>query len=105
MLIVLLGTTATESKVNFMEWVDQLVVSVATEHCKVYTTTGIRDHGNFANLTTEQFIIVLARFSMAQTWMLDIVNNGYSCGAFFVMTGGGLDCVTQQGMLMGPFQT
>ena len=52
---LLLGATATDSKSNFIQWVDKVVTSVATEHCKVYLLSGVRDHGNFANLTSEQF--------------------------------------------------
>ena len=40
------GTTAAQSKRNFIEWTDELVSMVCTEHCKIYTVSGERDWGN-----------------------------------------------------------
>ena len=68
---MLLGATATDSKTSFVQWVDDMVMSVATDHCKVYLLSGARDHGNF-----------VAKFSKPKTWIADILCNNYSCGGF-----------------------
>ena len=100
-LVVLLGATAAKSKTFFINWVDNLVASIGTNSCKVYTASGIRDWSNLANLSDRQFVAVLAKFSGLRQWMADIMNNNGSCGAFLVITGGGVGRVSQQGMFIG----
>ena len=84
---MLLGATATDSKSNFIQWVDEMITSVAIERCKVYLLSRVRDHGNFANLT---FTAILAKFSMPKIWISEILHNNYSCGEFVMMTEGEL---------------
>ena len=98
---MLLGATAAKSKTFFINWVDNLVASIGTNSCKVYTASGIRDWSNLANLSDRQFVAVLAKFSGLRQWMADIMNNNGSCGAFLVITGGGVGRVSQQGMFIG----
>ena len=105
LVVVLLGATATQSKTFFIDWVDNLVASIGTNSCKVYTASGVREWGNFANLSDRQFVAVLAKFSGLRQWTADIMNNNGSCGAFLIITGGGVGRVSQQGMFIGPFQT
>lgn len=88
-----------------MNWVDDLVSSVGTERCKVFTLSGVHDWGNFANLTDQQFLKVLSKLSKLQQWTADIINHNYSCGALLAITGGGIGGVSQQGIFLGPFQT
>ena len=97
---MLLGTTPAESKEKFIEWVDDVIVSVATERCKVYLLSGDKDDGNYANLTSEQFMAVLAKFSKPKQWIADIIANHCSCGGFVMMSGGGAGRLSQQGMLL-----
>ena len=76
-LVVLLGATPAESLDKFVEWVDEVVASVATERCQVYMFSGEKDDGNYANLFMEQFLAVLGKFSKPQQWISDIIaNNG-----------------------------
>lgn len=88
-----------------MNWVDNLIASVASENHEVYTLSGVRDKGNFANLSIEEFTKILAKFSKLQQWTADIINHNYSCGAFIIITDGGARRISQQGMFIGPFQT
>ena len=105
LIVVLLGATAADSKANFIKWVDDMVTSVATDRCKVYLLSGVRDHGNFANLSNEEFTTILAKFSKPKTWITEILHNQYTCGGFLIMTGGGAGRMSQQGMFLGPFQS
>ena len=41
-IVVLLGATPAESKDNFIEWVDDVVASIATERCRVSLFRGKR---------------------------------------------------------------
>ena len=84
-IVVLLGATPTESKDNFIEWVDDVVASVATERCRVYLFSGEKDDGNYVNLSTQQFLAVLAKFSKPQQWISDIIANNYSCGGLLII--------------------
>ena len=103
-IVMLLGATPTESKDNFIEWVDDVVASIATERCRVYLFSGEKDDGNYANLSTQQFLAVLAKFSKPQQWISDIIANNYSCGGLLMLSGGGKGRLSQQGMYLGPFQ-
>ena len=80
-----------------------MIISIATEQCKVYTLSGVRDHGNFVNLSLEEFLAVLAKFNKPKAWIGEIITNNHSCGAFLMISGRGR--VSQQGMFLGPFQT
>ena len=72
-----------------MNWVDDLITSVCTDNCNVYTMSGAQDWGNFANLSDIQFMTVLSKFSGLRQWMVDIINNNGSYGALLIITGGG----------------
>ena len=79
------GTTAAKSNGIFLDWVDSLVTSVSSEKCKVYTIPGLRDRGNFKNLSGEEFTEVLTKFSKLEQWAADIYANNLTCGAFLIM--------------------
>ena len=81
------------------------MASVGTDDCKVYTLSGVRDWGNFANLSNEQFLAVLAKFSRLRQWTAEIISNNYSCGALLIIVVGKTGRMRQQGMFLGPFQT
>ena len=102
---MLLGTNAAQSKRFFMDWVNSIVASIGTDSCKVHTASGMRDWGNFANLSDKQFMAVLKRFSGLRQWTADIINMNGSCGAFLIIMGRGVGRVSQEGMFLGPFQT
>lgn len=102
---MLLGADAAQSKANFMNWVDQVITSVCPESCKVYTFSGVRDHGNFKNLSSEEFTKVLAKLSGLEQWAMELYTGNLSCGAFIMLTGGGRGRISQQGMRLGPFRT
>lgn len=105
LIVVLLGTTASESKTNLLEWMDKIISSVATEKCMPKTLSGLRDHGSYVNLTIEEYLQVLAKLSKPKAWIADIIRNNTSCGAFITVSGGGRGKMSQQGMYLGPFQT
>ena len=102
---MLLGATAAQSKANFIAWVDDLVASVAIKDCKVYALSGARQHGSFTNLSSQEFLKIIAKFTKLQTWTGAIISNSYSCGSFVAITDGGRGRVSHQGMYIGPFQT
>ena len=101
----MLGTTAAQSKRNFIEWTDELVSMVCTEHCKIYTVSGERDWSTFSNLSEVEFAKILGKISKVQRWTKDIVSNNFSCGAFIMIMGTGRGSVSFEGMFIGPFQT
>ena len=100
-----LGRTAAHSKKLFIEWVDNMVCNIASERCKVYTLSRQRDHGNFANISNEDYQKIIASFSKLKRWIGNIMSNDYSCGAFIAITGGWCGRVTEQGIFIGLFQT
>ena len=104
-IVVLLGSTAAESKNKFMNWVDDLITSVAGEGCKVYSYTGVRQQGTFTNLSSTEFAKVVAKITGLHQWTAQCIQNGYSCGTFMMIVPGGRGNVTHQAMCIGPFQT
>ena len=72
---MLLGTTAAISKTNFIDWVDNLISSVATEECKAYTVTGVRQSGLFTGLSSRELMKVMAKLSNLKKWTQDIMAN------------------------------
>ena len=102
---MLLGATAAESKINFMDWMDNLVSSVAGEESKLYTLSGERQHGTFVNLSNSEFAKVIAKLTKLRIWSSAIVARSYTCGAFFMIMQGGRGDVSHQGIFIGPFQT
>lgn len=103
----MLGATAAQSKSNFIDWVDNLISSVATEDCKVYALSGARQYGSFTNLSSLKLLKVMAKFTKLQAWTADILNNSYSCGCFVVtiVIEEARGRVSHQGIFVGPFQT
>ena len=101
---MLLETTAAECKINFMDWMDNLNTSVASEDYKLYTLSGEREHGTFVNLSNKEFAKIVAKFIKLRIWASNIVANSYTCGAFS-WTYWGKGEVSYQGMFIGPYQT
>ena len=104
-IVVLLGRTAAESKTNFMNWVDDLVASVAGEQSKVYSYHGIRQQGTFTNLKGTEYGKIAAKLGGLGLWTAECINNGYSCGTFIMIIPGGRGYITHQPMCIGPFQS
>ena len=75
---MLLGTTAAESKANFMDWMDNLVALVSSEKAKLYTLSGEREHGTFVNLSNSEFAKVLAKLTKLRIWSSAIVASSYT---------------------------
>ena len=59
----MLGTTAAESKQNFMEWMDNLIMSLASEQSKLYTLSDERKQGTFVNLSNQEFGKIIAKLT------------------------------------------
>ena len=72
---MLLGASAAASKANFEAWVDDLVTSMATEECNLYSMSGIRQPETFTRLSQQEFVRVLAKFSNLRTWTNDMIFN------------------------------
>ena len=104
-IVVLLGTTAADSKQNFMEWMDNLVTSVASEQSKLYTLSGERQQGTFVNLRNQEFGKIVAKLTKLRVWASDIVTNSLTCESFIMVMRGGRGDVSHQGLFIGPFQT
>ena len=102
---MLLGTTASQSKRNLMEWMDNLVTSIASEEAKLYSLSGQREHGTFVNLSNQEFAKIIAKLTKLRDWACEIVRNSLSCGSLTMIMRGGRGDVSHQGLFVGPFQT
>ena len=52
---------------------DDLISSVATEDCKAYALSGARQCGTFTNLSSREFMKVVAKLTKLQAWTSDIM--------------------------------
>ena len=88
-----------------MEWMDNLVTSMASEQSKLYTLSSEREQGTFVNLSYQEFGKIVAKLTKLRIWASAIVANSLSCGAFIMVMRGGRGDVSHQGLFVGPFQT
>ena len=71
-----------------MEWMDNLVTSVASEESKLYTLSGEREQGTFVNLSNQEFGKIIAKLTKLRVWASKVINNSLSCGALIMVMRG-----------------
>ena len=103
---VLLGTPATHSKENLMEWLDALVLSVTASDVRVYDHRRQRLYGIFAGLRQHKCmkVISLDLLSGLDEWLAEYVQNHYSCGTLLMTTLAARGSTSCHPILCGPFQ-
>ena len=103
-MCVLLGATATQSKENLLEWLDTIVLSVATTEVLVYDHRRQRLEGEYCGLRSNEVNTIISRISGLLEWAAECVQHQWSCGTLLVASMGGHGNLTTNPLLIGPFQ-
>ena len=102
-IVIFSGTTHAESKMRLMEWMDSIVMAIATENALVKDTSGRRINGCYQMLKQDEHSKIERKLGHYRTWQRQCENNGISAGYFISIEGSGKGQCTLLDKDLGPF--
>jgi len=104
-MLYVTGINAAQSKINFLQWLDNIISAMSSNNPFVVNGNGAREPGLYHHLLGHEFDQITSLLSQATAqWGGDCAAHSYTCGSLYYVRNGGRGNITITCQVWGPFR-